>query len=297
MIHVQLPQCVRCCQPPQPGRASLGYAAGGPADRTSAAWANATLGNDLQAPIMECTLAANSIVFESDTQIAWAGAPFAVSIDEHTLPPPRQKTAVLAGQTVRLQPGPWGARVYLAVLGGWQTSRAAQTNQATPTNSADIGSTMTYATDLNCAPVNLPDHRQLLAWLPRRGHLRVTEAPETPVDWHPTEIFRVSTASNAHGIRFTGPAPELETYDILSGPVIDGTIQATPDGLIALLRDRQTVGGYPRIAQIIPSDVDLAAQLRPGDAIHIDVIDLATSHSITKAYQDSFHALRNQTMR
>ena len=92
-------------------------------------------------------------------------------------------------------------------------------------------------------------------------------------------------------MRLLGPVPALERYDIASGPVIDGTIQATADGLIILLRERQTVGGYPRIAQIIPSDVDLAAQFRPNDAFRIELIDLDTAHEVTTLYQRSLRGL------
>ena len=73
--------------------------------------------------------------------------------------------------------------------------------------------------------------------------------------------------------------------------MIDGTVQATADGLIILLRERQTVGGYPRIAQIIPSDVDVAAQFRPQDAFRIELIDLATAHDISKQYEQSLKDL------
>lgn len=47
----------------------------------------------------------------------------------------------------------------------------------------------------------------------------------------------------------------------------DGTLQATALGLIALLRERGTIGGYARVANVIDCDVDRLAQLRPGNRV------------------------------
>jgi allophanate hydrolase subunit 2 len=47
-----------------------------------------------------------------------------------------------------------------------------------------------------------------------------------------------------------------------------GTIQIPPSGQpIVLMADRQTCGGYPRIATLISADLTLAGQLAPGDWI------------------------------
>jgi antagonist of KipI len=47
-----------------------------------------------------------------------------------------------------------------------------------------------------------------------------------------------------------------------------GTIQVTGAGhLILLMADRQTTGGYPRLANVIAADLGLAGQLKPGDGV------------------------------
>ena len=40
--------------------------------------------------------------------------------------------------------------------------------------------------------------------------------------------------------------------------------------MIILLADAQTIGGYPRIANVLLSDLDLLAQLKPGDAMRFE---------------------------
>ncbi len=47
-----------------------------------------------------------------------------------------------------------------------------------------------------------------------------------------------------------------------------GSIQVTGSGQpILLMADRQTTGGYPRIATVISADLPIAGQLAPGDWI------------------------------
>ena len=50
-----------------------------------------------------------------------------------------------------------------------------------------------------------------------------------------------------------------------SAPVAVGAIQVPPNGLpIVLLRDGPTVGGYPRLAILDPSDISRFTQCAPG---------------------------------
>ena len=53
-------------------------------------------------------------------------------------------------------------------------------------------------------------------------------------------------------------------------------MQLPPGGQpIVLLADRQTTGGYPRIAVVARVDLARLAQLRPGDAVRFEPITLA----------------------
>ena len=55
---------------------------------------------------------------------------------------------------------------------------------------------------------------------------------------------------------------------MISQPVATGTIQIPPNGQpIALMADRQTLGGYPRIASIIAVDMAIMAQVPAGGRI------------------------------
>ncbi|MDP4155609.1 MAG: biotin-dependent carboxyltransferase family protein [Bacillota bacterium] len=81
------------------------------------------------------------------------------------------------------------------------------------------------------------------------------------------ESYVVTSKSDRMGYRLLGSPLFLEKkFEMLSEAVSFGTIQVPADGNpIVLLADRQTTGGYPRIAQIITVDFPVVAQAKPGD--------------------------------
>ena len=69
---------------------------------------------------------------------------------------------------------------------------------------------------------------------------------------------------------------------MISEAVSDGTVQLTPKGPIILLKHRQTVGGYPRIFNVISSDVDLLGQYSPGQKIFFRKISIEEAIDISR---------------
>jgi allophanate hydrolase subunit 2 len=65
-----------------------------------------------------------------------------------------------------------------------------------------------------------------------------------------------------------------------------GSIQVPGHGLpIILLADRQTTGGYPKIATAISVDVYDLGQAKPGDRIRFSPISVIDAHEIRKRYE------------
>jgi biotin-dependent carboxylase uncharacterized domain len=88
--------------------------------------------------------------------------------------------------------------------------------------------------------------------------------------------FKITPQSDRMGYRLSGPALKLEKpLEMISEAVSLGTIQVPPDGNpIILLADRQTIGGYPKIAQIAAVDISKVVQTKPGDKISFEEISL-----------------------
>ena len=71
-----------------------------------------------------------------------------------------------------------------------------------------------------------------------------------------------------------GVALDAQKIEMISQPVTDGTIQLAPNGPIVLLRHRQTVGGYPRIANVIAADIKKLSQFVPNTKIKFKLVSL-----------------------
>jgi antagonist of KipI len=108
--------------------------------------------------------------------------------------------------------------------------------------------------------------------------LRVVDGPQK--EWFAMprfyeQSFTVLPASNRMGIRLTGPPIARPPRELISEAVAPGAIQITNEGLpIVLGVEGQTIGGFPKIAHVIHADLDRLAQLRPGQSIRFERVDV-----------------------
>lgn len=88
--------------------------------------------------------------------------------------------------------------------------------------------------------------------------------------------FNVDNKSDRMGYRLCGEKIELkERLEMISEEVSVGTIQIPPDGNpIILLADRQTTGGYPKLAHVASVDIQKIVQLKPNSKIKFKQITL-----------------------
>lgn len=92
--------------------------------------------------------------------------------------------------------------------------------------------------------------------------------------------YTISSQSNRMGYHLENASSINldEQKEILSEAVSFGTVQVPPSGQpMILMADAQTVGGYPKVAQVIASDFSRLAQALPGQKIQFKFIDLETA--------------------
>jgi antagonist of KipI len=91
--------------------------------------------------------------------------------------------------------------------------------------------------------------------------------------------FSVTSRSDRMGYRLGGTTLELrERGDLLSEGVTFGTMQLPPGGdPIVLMAERQTTGGYPRIAEVATVDLGILAQVRPGGSVRFRWIGVSAA--------------------
>jgi antagonist of KipI len=95
--------------------------------------------------------------------------------------------------------------------------------------------------------------------------------------------FLVTPESNRMGLRLEGEPLTMPARELLSEPVCPGAVQVTGNGQCVVLGvDGQTIGGYPKVAQVITADLDKLGQLRPGERIRFRQVALDEAETLYK---------------
>ncbi|WP_046656263.1 biotin-dependent carboxyltransferase family protein [Lysobacter capsici] len=284
----------------------LGIARGGALDPGCAALANALVGNDDEAAVLEFTLQGPSLRLPRPLRIAVMGAACDVRFEGEALP--QARPIDLPAGDLRLGGMRDGVYAWLAVRGGFDLPRV-------------LGS---RATDLRGGFGGL-DGRALRAGdrLPLGPHTRIDATtprvprwwidpycehePQAPIRYRasqaPTvreaarqlgeQVWRVHAASNRQGLRLSGAALADAGGSGLSEPVAPGTIQLPPDGQpIVLLADAQTVGGYPRLGHVIAADLPRLAQAGPNAGLRFRACDAAEAAMAARTARAEIARLR-----
>ena len=268
----------------RPGWRSLGVPVGGAADRASLALGNALVGNPPDAAALEISLAGPTLEASCELACVVYGAAFTLDSDRQRL---------TAGKTFTLRPGErlrvgateQGMRAYFCVRGGLQTPAVLGSRSGLEPLAA--------GEKLPCRPGRIHARYVPDSGIdnPADGPLRVLAGPQA--DWFPAEdfcgpgsFFRVTPASDRMGVRLLGEPLRLPDGELVSEPVCPGSVQVTRDGqCIVLGVDGQTIGGYPKVAQVISADLDRVGRLRPGDGVRFQRVQLGEAKWLYHARQ------------
>jgi antagonist of KipI len=284
----------------RPSQRSLGVPLGGAADQASLVLGNALVGNAPAAAALEICLHGPTLQAETNLACVVYGAPFLVTRIAAASPgagersseiPPGRTFTLADGDQLHIGPTTLGMRAYLCVRGGLQVSKILRSCSGLKPLEA--------GTRLPCSAGTI-NSRSLPAFVPaisnrgephadRRYHpsaylhalfgmpppvswpVRIVDGLQ--VSWFPESDFldqemAVTSASNRMGLRLQGRPLTWPGREMLSEPVCPGAVQVTRDGQCIILGvDGQTIGGYPKIAQVIQADLDHLGQLRPNDRV------------------------------
>ena len=233
-----------------------------------------------RAAALEITLIGPELEADQPAVCAVTGARFQVTVNGVGVPLDMAFEIPARGR-LRFGPRGAGARASLAIRGGFDVP-AFHGSRATSLVSriGPFAGRALRAGDV--LPVGAAAARQTVARaaaglpLPEGGaRLRVIEGPHAGM-FEPASLeslyaarFVVTPQSNRMGYRLEGPPlRHAGPSDILSDATPIGSLQVPASGQpILLMADRQTTGGYPKIATVISADLPLAGQLAPGDWI------------------------------
>jgi antagonist of KipI len=301
------------------GHQHHGLSPGGAMDATALRVANLLVGNQQGAAGLEATLVGPSLVCAERTLVALTGGDFSATVNSERVP--RYRPFVLEpGESLSLGGAVCGARGYLAVAGGIDTplvlgsratdlragiggleGRALRAGDAVP-----IGGATARAQRWMSRLVS--SGRRVATWgaVPHVHDAQMVDPvvralPGLEYEWVSVEgqrafwqaTWTISSQSDRMGLRLGGPRLELTApRELVSSPVTYGTVQLPAAGApIVLGADRQTVGGYPRIAQVADVDLPLLAQLAPGGRLRFRQVSLDEALALSLAGQRAIHDL------
>jgi biotin-dependent carboxylase-like uncharacterized protein len=277
------------------GQLRYGIPPSGPVDRASFVLANRLVGNADHAAALEFTLVGPRLRAEAACAVAVTGADAPVTLND--APAPAWTTLVLApGDVLRVGVARAGVRGYVALAGGVDVPPV-------------LGSRATYlrgrlgglrgralARDdvLPLGPAAPARPRAVpSASRPRWGGeavVRVVLGPQA--DRFTAEglaaflggAYEVLPQSDRMGARLNGPrVAHARGHDIISDGVALGAVQVPGDGQpIVLLVDRQSTGGYTKIATVCSFDIARVGQAKPGQRLRFTAVDVADAHRLLR---------------
>lgn len=272
------------------GYQHLGVPVNGPMDALAHQLANLLVGNTLDCGTLEITLLGPALRFNAGALIAISGADLGARLNGEAFPPDTAKR-VPPGSLLEFGQRRNGARAYLAVGGGFTVEKVLGSVSAYRRGAFEgvLGRTLVTGDRLGIASsfrtvpnVVLPaglirclerEARAAIRILPGGEWTAFTERAQQ--DFISSD-YVIGNDSERMGYRLQGETLDLEQpLELLSQAVTFGTVQVPPDGLpIVLMADRQTTGGYPRIANVISVDLPLLAQRLPGDEVRFEMTTL-----------------------
>ncbi|PIB35938.1 hypothetical protein BFP72_11300 [Reichenbachiella sp. 5M10] len=252
------------------GCQSMGVPIGGAMDRGAAAAANALVGNPVERPVLEMTLVGPVLRFEGSGSIALVGADLSPQLNGKPMLM-CERVTVATGDVLHFGRCVSGCRAYLAIGGKWDVP--VWMGSVSPMCEGEaVPGKLTKGSVLSIETVEGAEFCRKVApepWVPVLG---VYEGPECHLlnvqqkkAW--TSVTHVvSSHSNRMGLRLKTKLILEEPMEVISSGVFPGVVQLTHSGQPIILGiDAQTTGGYPRIAVVQSEDLDVLAQLKPGD--------------------------------
>lgn len=263
------------------GFAQYGVPYSGAMDRHSFHMANRLLGNNENDACLEIGPAPTQFIFNGSTWFVITGADAEVllngSLIHKNKPYFASEKAVLNIST--FTKGNW---IYLSVIKGFISdiylSSKSWSKGITPINQARKNTQFSFHS--NQSMIHWPQHVRVKEQL--RDNENLTLTAHRGGDWEmlpnsiklaiSDQVFKLGLGQDRMGYEINGLGPN-KLPELLTAPVFPGTIQLTPSGkMIALMREAQVTGGYPRVLQLTEDAINTLSQQKPSTQLRFHLL-------------------------
>lgn len=295
------------------GYQQFGVPVSGVVDPRAMSIANILVDNPEDEAVLESTMLGPQIRFDAPNAIAITGGDLGPTIDNQPIPN-YAAIRVEAGQVLRFAGLRSGCRAYIAFAGGLDI--APVMGSRSTYMKAKIGGVegrKLQKDDVIKFRKPNPDLRGLNIrhispeFVPRLEYkIRVVLGPqddmftEHGIETFLSESYIVTPEFDRMGCRLDGEIIEHkgESGDIISDGIAFGAIQVPTAGKpIIMLSDRQTTGGYTKIANVISADFRILAQLKAGDRVRFAQVSIAAAQDALLTQRAALKTLRTAVSR
>ena len=284
------------------GFQSIGVTNGGPLDEHAFLWANYLLDNHYNAAQIEISFGGFVAEFTEDTMIAVCGADLNAELNDVRITP-WYSYPVKAGDVIRFQSPASGLRSYLAIKNGFEVTQ--QLSSCSTVMREKLGGLSQNGEKLAAGELisYQPHQAELVRGVPPRfiseytneitlrfiPNVSATSAGVEAQKNFTTKPYEVTQNIDRMGYRLSGDPIVTPLAGIISQGISMGAIQVPKDGQpIVLMRDRQTMGGYPLIGCIAYLDLSKLAQSAPGTKVYFQAIDFTEAEAELLLHRNFF---------
>ncbi|MCL2077781.1 MAG: biotin-dependent carboxyltransferase family protein [Oscillospiraceae bacterium] len=296
------------------GYQSQGFGVSGVMDTRSFRIANLLLDNPENEAVIEFTLSGPVLEFTSETIIAITGGDFQPMVNKK---PIKMYTAVYMnkGDILEFAGCKTGCRGYIAfssylnvpmIMGSRSTNIKCgiggfKGRKLQERDSIIFRQKRRYLPYFLSRTLNLPDFHEIDK---REITLRVVLGPQQHhfskqgVETFLSGVYTVTSEFDRMGCRLEGPLIESRNSktgtDIISDGIAFGSVQVPSGKPIILLADRQTTGGYAKIATVASVDIPKLAQRKPGNTVRFTDVTVEEAAKLIKDEMNELEDFRKE---
>ena len=278
----------------------LGVAPGGCMDLESFSIANALVGNTSDAGVLEFAYQGPLLkLIKGRTKIAITGNVLfqIIKSNQETINGECNRTYALdEGDQIDILATKQSAYGYMALEGGFDIKPFCKS--VSILSRAQIGPNEGQKIKINDKiniKISSKNKKDFLTEFPKKNKstIRILKGPQ--FDYFSKDSqkeffsknYKITNLTDRMGMRLEGSIiKNIVNTNIRSEGITKGAIQVPADGQpIILLTDHPTIGGYPKIANVISADYDLLIQKIPGEKISFKCVELQEAEKIYTEYQ------------
>lgn len=288
------------------GYQASGFSVSGVLDFRSYKLANLLAGNAENLAVLEVTMVGITAQFTENTTFAITGGDFSPTLNGE---PIKMYQTIFAndGDELKMSLAKTGSRGYIAFLGGVDVSivmGSRSTNLKCGVGGFE-GRALRAGDVIEIGNNVVNDYRKKFKTFPADDfsansvQIRAVSGPQDDYFTQKgkktffSEAYTITQAADRMGFKLDGtPIENINGVDIVSDGIALGSVQVPSNGKpIVMLADRQTTGGYAKIATVISSDIPKLVQLKPGDKVYFKEITVKEAELIHKKEQKEFEKL------